>query len=177
MVAVRVRVGFVANPPCPPSPVDPSPESRAPRRRHNRGGITLSVPIRLSPPIQSRVPAVSLSLTLGAIHGCRVTREEGRGVASFVSPFSVFPHFPFSIQGSAKRWAPGCVNAAGKARQKWQATAATKFTKPGDSLLAVPCGLSSVKSRSRPRKPAMQAPSKESCDATMQLSSNREICQ
>ena len=23
------------------------------------------------------------------------------------------------VQGSAKRWAPGCVNAAGKARQKW----------------------------------------------------------
>ena len=24
-----------------------------------------------------------------------------------------------SVRGSAKRWAPGCVNAAGKARQKW----------------------------------------------------------
>ena len=23
------------------------------------------------------------------------------------------------LQGSAERWAPGCVNAAGKARQKW----------------------------------------------------------
>ena len=23
------------------------------------------------------------------------------------------------LQGSAKRWSPGCVNAAGKARQKW----------------------------------------------------------
>ena len=34
------------------------------------------------------------------------------------------------LQGSAKRWSPGCVNAAGKARQKWQATAATIFTKP-----------------------------------------------
>ena len=59
-----------------------------------------------------------------------------RGVASFVSPFSVFPHFPFSIQGSAKRWTPGCVNAAGEARQKWQATAGTKVTKPGDRLSA-----------------------------------------
>ena len=25
----------------------------------------------------------------------------------------------FHIQGPAKRWSPGCVNAAGKARQKW----------------------------------------------------------
>ena len=24
-----------------------------------------------------------------------------------------------TLQGSAKRWAPGCVNAAGKAKQKW----------------------------------------------------------
>ena len=48
-----------------------------PRRRHNRGGITLSLPIRLSLPIQLDVPAVSLSLTLGAIHGCRVKRKEG----------------------------------------------------------------------------------------------------
>ena len=23
------------------------------------------------------------------------------------------------VQGSAKRWSPGCVNAAGKLRQKW----------------------------------------------------------
>ena len=23
------------------------------------------------------------------------------------------------VQGSAKRWAPGCVNAVGKVRQKW----------------------------------------------------------
>ena len=43
------------------------------------------------------------------------------------------------IQGSAKWWAPGCVNAAGKARQKWQARTGTKFTKPGARLLAVPC--------------------------------------
>ena len=27
--------------------------------------------------------------------------------------------FQGTLQGSAKRWAPGCVNAAGKARQKW----------------------------------------------------------
>ena len=24
-----------------------------------------------------------------------------------------------TVQGPAKRWAPGCVNAAGKARQEW----------------------------------------------------------
>ena len=32
-----------------------------------------------------------------------------------------------TIQDSAKRRAPGCVNAAGKARQKWKATAGTKL--------------------------------------------------
>ena len=37
------------------------------------------------------------------------------------------------IQGLAKRWSPGCVNSAGKARQKWQATAGTEFTNPGRS--------------------------------------------
>ena len=31
------------------------------------------------------------------------------------------------------------MNAAGKARQKWQARAITKFTKPGNRLLAEPC--------------------------------------
>ena len=45
----------------------------------------------------------------------------------------------WGVQGLAKRWSPGCVNAAGKARQKWEATAANKFTKPGHSLLAEPC--------------------------------------
>ena len=25
----------------------------------------------------------------------------------------------YTVQGSAKRWSPGCVNAASKARQKW----------------------------------------------------------
>ena len=43
------------------------------------------------------------------------------------------------VQGLAKRRARGCVNAACKVRQKWQATAATKFTKPGRSLLAKSC--------------------------------------
>ena len=35
------------------------------------------------------------------------------------------------IQGSAKRLWPGCVNAPGKMRQRWQATAGTKFIKLG----------------------------------------------
>ena len=59
-----------------------------------------------------------------------------------LSPFSLprsISQSPFSMQGSAKRWAPGCVNAAGKARRKWQATAATIFTKLGDRFLAEPC--------------------------------------
>ena len=43
------------------------------------------------------------------------------------------------IQGSAKRRAPGCVKAVGKANQKWKATAGIKFTKPGACLLAEPC--------------------------------------
>ena len=40
-----------------------------------------------------------------------------------------------SLQGLAKMWSPGCVNAAGKARQTWKATAATEFTKPPFSQL------------------------------------------
>ena len=43
------------------------------------------------------------------------------------------------VQSPAERWAPGCVNATGKAKQKWQATAAKKFTKPWDRLLANAC--------------------------------------
>ena len=45
-------------------------------------------------------------------------------------------------QGSTKRRYLGCVNAAGKARQKWYATAETKFIKPGARLLADPWGYS-----------------------------------
>ena len=41
------------------------------------------------------------------------------------------------MAGSAKRWSIGCVNAAGKARQKRYA----KVTKPGACLLAKPCTL------------------------------------
>ena len=43
------------------------------------------------------------------------------------------------VQGSAKRWSPGCVNAAGKARKKQKAKAVTNFTKPGDCLLTELC--------------------------------------
>ena len=42
------------------------------------------------------------------------------------------------LHGSAKMWTPGCVNAAGKPRQKWLAKAVTKFTKPGARLLSGP---------------------------------------
>ena len=38
--------------------------------------------------------------------------EVARYVISYICPI-------WNLQGSAKRWAPGCVNAAGKARQKW----------------------------------------------------------
>ena len=34
---------------------------------------------------------------------------------------------------------PGCKNVAGKFRQKSQAIAGTKFTKPGNGLIAKPC--------------------------------------
>ena len=44
-----------------------------------------------------------------------------------------------AVQGSTNRRAPGCVNAAGNLRQKWQARAGTKFTKPGARLLVEPC--------------------------------------
>ena len=43
------------------------------------------------------------------------------------------------VQGSTNRWAPGCVDAAGKLRQKWWARAGTKFTKPRARLLVEPC--------------------------------------
>ena len=51
----------------------------------------------------------------------------------------LFFELHLKVRGSAERWSPGCVNAAGRARQKWQATAGTNFTKPGDRLLAEPC--------------------------------------
>ena len=51
-----------------------------------------------------------------------------------------------SAQGSSERWSPVCVNAAGKARQKWYARAGTKFSKPGDHLLAEPCRYQGPKS-------------------------------
>ena len=42
-------------------------------------------------------------------------------------------------RGRLKGLLPGFVNASGKARQKWEATAGTKFTKPGVRLLAECC--------------------------------------
>ena len=51
--------------------------------------------------------------------------------------WSNFVHQP--VQSSAERWSPGCVNAAGKAWQKWWATEVTKFNKSCDLLLAWPC--------------------------------------
>ena len=44
----------------------------------------------------------------------------------------------------AKGRAPGCANAAGRGRQKWQAIAGTKFTKPGAPTLADICKLSNA---------------------------------
>ena len=41
-----------------------------------------------------------------------------------------------TVQRWAKVDAPGCVNAAGKVRQKWFATAGANFTKPVASTLA-----------------------------------------
>ena len=43
-----------------------------------------------------------------------------------------------SLQGLAKRRAPGCVNAADKARWKWYAIVGTIFTKPGAHIFAKP---------------------------------------
>ena len=37
----------------------------------------------------------------------------------------------FEVQGPAKEWFSGCENFSGKARQKWRATARTKFSQPG----------------------------------------------
>ena len=44
-----------------------------------------------------------------------------------------------NVQGSAKRWVPGCVYATGKARQNWQATIERKFTKPGTNKISELC--------------------------------------
>ena len=52
----------------------------------------------------------------------------------------IISYMPTSVQGSAKRWSPGCVNDAVKARQKWKARALTRFTKPGNQ-----CSLPSFK--------------------------------
>ena len=46
-----------------------------------------------------------------------------------------------TVQGSTIRPFPGCGNAEGKFRQKWWATAGTKFTKPLNSLTVQPCML------------------------------------
>ena len=43
------------------------------------------------------------------------------------------------IQGVSIKPFLGCKNAAGKLRKKKQATAGTKFTKPGDGLIEIPC--------------------------------------
>ena len=40
---------------------------------------------------------------------------------------------------SLKRLFLGCENAAGKLSQKGSATAGTKFTKPGNGLVEIPC--------------------------------------
>ena len=52
-----------------------------------------------------------------------------------------------TLQGSTNRRAPGCVNAAGKLRQKWKARARTKFTKPGARLIVAPCTLPPSRNR------------------------------
>ena len=49
-----------------------------------------------------------------------------------------------ALQSPAKKWSPGCVNAAGQARQKWYARAVTTFTKPASHLLAKLCKLGKI---------------------------------
>ena len=44
-----------------------------------------------------------------------------------------------ALHGSTIRPFQGCENAAGKLRQKWQATAGPKFTKAGNGLTVEPC--------------------------------------
>ena len=50
------------------------------------------------------IPPVSMSSSEDLSHQVRI-RYRG--------------HLNPNLQGSAKRWSPGCVNDAGKARQKW----------------------------------------------------------
>ena len=46
-------------------------------------------------------------------------RQERHQATRVVRSLTAEVLVPFGVQGSAKRWFPGCVNAAGKARQKW----------------------------------------------------------
>ena len=48
-------------------------------------------------------------------------------------------YVPLYVQGWVNIPVPGCENFSGKFRQKWKATAGTKFTKPGNGNLAHPC--------------------------------------
>ena len=54
--------------------------------------------------------------TLQSDEGMKVRLEVGDALegASEEGVFKII-----RLQGSSKRWSPGCVNAAGKARQKW----------------------------------------------------------
>ena len=65
-----------------------------------------------------------------------ICQSKAPDVEKVFDPSQLVTH---DLRGLANRLWPGCMNAAGKLRQKWDATEGTKFTKPGPSLLAEPC--------------------------------------
>ena len=58
--------------------------------------------------------AVACVVFLLTLFGCVGASRESKCMLGTVR----IPSLGLSVQGSAKRWSPGCVNAAGKARQK-----------------------------------------------------------
>ena len=69
----------------------------------------------------SLVPACHFQLTTAIGHvpslsggNCNLCKDGGRRIDEVRQA-----DFLYSVQGSAERWFPGCVNAAGKARQRW----------------------------------------------------------
>ena len=124
-----------------------SPYSSSKMHRVSRCQFTSNLP--RAPLFSSGLGSVCLSAKLddkilSSAEICSKSEEGGGYFTALLSVHQSVPLFaslPSFEQGSAKSHVSGCVNAAGKVRQKWQATAATKFTKPGNKTLVQPCSL------------------------------------
>ena len=78
-------------------------------------------------PAPAKVPNSSqavraVSSPQASMRDARATKPKATArITLFRETFGILMHK--FVQGSAKRWAPGCVNAAGKDRQKYEARA------------------------------------------------------